>query len=133
MKFLTDEWFEQVMVRANAHFNKPGKMTLTFCEVCTDCPEGDPTKWIYYDIKNGQIAEAKLGCGEAPAADFRGKGAYADHVRICKGELDPKKAVMDKVVAIENNQGSVNPLKLVKLIDMYMKMTDAKRIPGIEY
>ena len=133
MKFLTDEWFEQVMVRANAHFNKPGKMTLTFCEVCTDCPEGDPTKWIYYDMKNGQIAEAKLGCGEAPKTDYFGSGKYEDHVKICKGELDPKKAVMAGIFTIKDNQGGTNPLKIVKLIDMYMKMTDAKRIPGIEY
>ena len=132
MKFLSEEWFDKTIERAKDRF-KPGKLNLTFCESCTDCPGEQPTVWMYYAVKDGQISEAKLGYGEAPMADFRGSAAYADHVRISKGELDPKKAVMDKIVTIENNQGSVNPLKLVKLIDMYMKITDAKRIPGVEY
>lgn len=132
MKFLTDEWFDKTIERAKERF-KPGKLELTFCEVCKNCPGEYPTVWMYYDVKNGQVADAKLGRGEAPNADFRGIADYADHVRISKGELDPKRAVMDKIVTIENNQGPVNPLKLVKLIDMYMKITDAKRIPGIEY
>lgn len=132
MKFLSEEWFDNTIERAKDRF-KPGKLELTFCEVCTNCPGEYPTVWMYYDVKGGLIAEAKLGNGEAPNADFRGVADYADHVRISKGELDPKRAVMDKIVTIENNQGPVNPLKLVKLIDMYMKITDAKRIPGIEY
>ena len=132
MKFLSEEWFDKTIERAKDRF-KPGKLNLTFCEACTGCPGEQPTVWMYYAVKDGLISEAKLGYGEAPMADFRGSAAYADHVRISKGELDPKKAVMDKIVTIENNQGRVNPLKLVKLIDMYMKITDAKRIPGVEY
>ena len=132
MKFLSEEWFDNTIERAKDRF-KPGKLNLTFCEVCTGCPGENETVWMFYDVQGGVLADAKLGYGEAPSADFRGIAAYADHVRICKGELDPKRAVMDKVVSIENNQGKVNPLKLVKLIDMYMTITDAKRISGTEF
>lgn len=132
MKFLSNEWFDKTIERAKDR-SKPGKLALTFCEVCTDCPGENSTVWMFYEVQGGVLTDAKLGFGEAPNADFRGIAAYSDHVRICKGELDPKRAVMDKIVSIENNQGKVNPLKLVKLIDMYMTITDAKRIAGIEY
>lgn len=132
MKFLSNEWFDKTIERAKDRF-KPGKLELTFCEVCTGCPGENATVWMLYNVKGGVLTDAKLGYGDAPNADFRGIAAYADHVRIAKGELDPKRAVMDKVVSIENNQGKVNPLKLVKLIDMYMTITDAKRVPGTEF
>lgn len=132
MKFLSNEWFDKAVERATACL-KPGKLSLTFCEVCTDCPGEYSTVWMYYDMKNGQLAEAKLGTGEAPQTDYFGSAKYSDHVRICKGELDPKRAVVDKIVSIQDNQGGTNPLKLLKLIDMYMKITDAKRMDGIEY
>lgn len=132
MKFLSNEWFDKTIERAKDRF-KPGKLELTFCEVCTGCPGENETVWMLYNVKGGVLTDAKLGYGEAPNADFRGIAAYSDHVKIAKGELDPKRAVMDKIVSIENNQGKLNPLKLVKLIDMYMTITDAKRVPGTEF
>ena len=68
MKFLTDEWFDKTIERAKDRF-KPGKLELTFCEVCKNCPGEYPTVWMYYDVKNGQVADAKLGHGEAPNAE----------------------------------------------------------------
>lgn len=132
MKFLSDEWFDAMIAQAKSVFSKPGKLSLTYCEVYRKCPGENSERWMCFELVNGQIASAKYGSGEAPKAEYMGFGDYADHVRICKGQLNPKKAVLDGTLVLEDSI-KAGPMRTVQLIGMYNKLVDAKNVPGTEY
>ena len=131
MQFLSNEWFDAMTVRAKAEFSKPGKLTLSYCEAYTGCPDG-VDKWLRIELENGIMTKTEYGTGECPKADYRGFGKYADHVRICKGELNPKKAVMEGTFSIEDNV-KAGAMRTIQLIGMYTKLVEAKKLPGVTY
>jgi len=132
MKFLSNEWFDTFTAAAKSKFSKPGKLDLSFCEVYRGCPDGTD-KWLLINMESGIITDTSHGEGAPPAADYLGYGDYAGHVDICLGKVDPKKAVLAGTFKIEDNKGGGNPMRTLKLIDMYMKLVEAKKISGVEY
>ena len=132
MKFLSNEWFEAMLAQAKKEFSKPGKLTLTYCEVYNDCPGDESTKWVKFSIVNGVVTESCYGVGEAPKAEYMGIGSYANHVRICKGELNPKKAVLEGTLTLEDSI-KAGPMRTIQLVGMYNKLVECKKIPGTEY
>lgn len=131
MKFLSNEWFDTMIANAKAAFSKPGKLSLTYSEVFTDIP-GENDKWLFIELQNGMISSASYGSGKCPDADYVGSGKYDDHVKICKGILGPKKAVMDGIFVIKDNV-KAGAMRTIQLIGMYNKLVEAKDIPGVEY
>ena len=131
MKFLSNEWFDTMISNSKNAFSKPGKLTRTYCEIFKDCPDGED-KWLILNLQNGMISTANHGTGAAPDAEYVGIGKYEDHVRICKCQLNPKKAVMDGTLVIKDNV-KAGAMRTVQLIGMYNKIVEAKSIPGVEY
>ena len=131
MQFLSNEWFDTMIAQAKKEFSKPGKLTLTYCEAYKNCPDG-VDKWLRIELNNGIMTSAEYGSGECPKADYRGFGEYPDHIRICKGELNPKKAVMEGTFSIEDNV-KAGAMRTIQLIGMYTKLVEAKKIPGTTY
>ena len=132
MKFLSGEWFEAVLGQVREEFSKPGKLTLTYCEVFNGCPGEESTKWMLLNIENGMLADAKWGTGDAPAAEYRGFAEYPDHIRMCQGKLNPKKAVLDGTIKIEDNV-KAGPMRTLQLNGMYNRLVECKKISGTEY
>lgn len=131
MKFLSDEWFDELFSRARNEFSKPGKLSLTYSEAYKNCPDG-VDKWAMFKLENGIMTEMTHGTGPAPAAEYCGIGKYADHVMICKGELNPKKAVMAGTLTIQDNV-KAGAMRTVQLIGMYNKIVECKMMSGVEY
>ena len=132
MNFLSNEWYEAYIQAAKARFSKSGKLNLSFCEIYENCPDGS-TKWIRLEMQNSQIVGAEFGSGEHPTADYVGSGKYPDHILIAQGKIDPKKAVLAGTFKISDNQGGTNALRILKLIEMYMRLVDAKKSLSVEY
>lgn len=133
MKFLSEEWFGATEKRVFESFKKPGKYSLTFCEVYENCPGENSTLWMLFEIEKGIVKSVKHGIGEPATYEYMGRADYKDHVRCCKGQLDPKKAVMSGVFKLQDNASDGGPMKTLALINMYMKFTEAKRVPGLEF
>ena len=132
MKYLSEEWFEKVSVNICKLLNKPGKYSFSFVEVCEGRPGGEPDAWLMFNVDKGIVTKVTHGCGAVPAADLRAFGKYADHVRVCKKELDPKTAVVKDVFRIEKNI-KTNPIMILSFVSMYQALVEAKQLPGVEY
>ena len=133
MKFLSEEWFKATEQRVYAAFTKPGKYSLDFCEVYENCPGENSTLWMLFHIEKGIVKNITRGVGQPAKHEYMGIADYKDHVRCCKGQLDPKKAVISGVFKLEDNASDGGPMKTLALINMYMKLTEAKRVPGLEF
>jgi len=130
MKFLDDEWYDEYVKRCYASFDKPGKLTLTYCELYKECGGEHDTMWIFYDFENAMFREIKRGYGEdtVPDSMYRCTGTREAFVGICDGSLDPKKAVLSGKLGLKGNM-----LKAFSMLDMANKLTEAKKVPGVEY
>jgi len=130
MIFLDDEWFEKHIEKGKSEFNKPNRSNLDLVEVYENCWGGSSTIWIYYELKDGMLNKYEKGEGEdnIPDAQFRCFGEYKDYVRVCKGELDPNKGIISGTFTLEGNL-----LKAMGMLGTYGRLTEAKRIPGMEY
>lgn len=133
MKFLTEEWFAALEENIYRLFNKPGKMTFEFCEVFDNCPGEHSLIWVVYDVQNGIAKNVTHGFDEIPQCDYFARGNYSDHIRVCKKEIDPKKSVINGTFSVEDRGGGITPLKLLNLINMYMRLVEAKQLDGVEY
>ena len=122
---------DPALVSAARQKMKTVRGIIDYTEAYKDCPDG-VDKWAMFRLENGIMTEMTHGVGMMPAADYCGFGRYADHVKICKGELNPKKAVMAGTLTIQDNV-KAGAMRTVQLIGMYNKIVECKMMSGVEY
>lgn len=133
MKFLSDEWFVALEENIYRLFNKPSKLTFKFCEVFEDCPGEHSLTWALYEIDKGYAKSVTHGYDVIPEYDYLAKGKYKDHIRVCKKEINPKKSVINGTFSVDASEGGVSAMRLLGLIEMYMRLVEAKQLDGVEY
>ena len=128
MKYCSEEWFEEHKKLLAEMFTKPSNISAELVEVYNNW-EGDKTVWVYYRIEKGVIADIQRGEGDdtIPKAMFRCFGEYESYAKVIRGELDPKKGIMTKVFKLEGNM-----MKAMGMLGVYAKVTEAKKVPGLE-
>ncbi|HWQ75933.1 MAG TPA: SCP2 sterol-binding domain-containing protein [Syntrophomonas sp.] len=128
MKFLSEEWFIEFEKRCRDEFSKASNLSTELVEVYENF-EGNRTIWCLFKLENGLIAQFKHGEGEdsIPSALFRTFGDYPDYVKVLKGELNPKKGLMAGTFTLEGNM-----MKAMGMLGTYMRVTECKKVPGLE-
>jgi len=133
MKFLSDEWFDALTENIYKLFDKPSKLTFKFCEVFQNCPGEHSLVWVVYDIDHGIAKGVTHGVDVIPPNDYLAIGNYADHIRVCKKEINPKKSVIDGTFTVDSHNEKVGAMRLLGLIEMYMRLVEAKQLDGVDY
>lgn len=130
MKFLDPEWFEKHHEKALALFNEPNRNNTELVEVYENCYGDDKTIWCHYKLTDGLITLFERGEGEddIPEAQFRVFGDYDHYVQVCQGKLDPNKGIITGKFTLEGNL-----MKAMGMLGTYAKVTEAKKIDGMEY
>jgi len=131
MKFLSEEWAEKHKALLLADFKEENRSNVELTEVYENCyGEDGKTIWIYYSMKNGLMDKLERGEGEdnIPESTFRCFGDYKDYVRVVKGQLDPKKGLMTGTFTLEGNY-----LKAISMLGTYMRVTECKKVPDLEF
>jgi len=128
MKYCSEEWFEEHKKLLATMFTKPSNLSAELVEVYEHC-EGNKTVWVYYKVDKGLVADIKRGEGEEtiPKAMFRCFGEYENYAKVIRGELDPKMGIMTKRFKLEGNM-----MKAMGMLGVYAKVTEAKKVPGLE-
>lgn len=128
MKFISKEWFVEHEKLLKAEFSKPSTSSAELVEIYQNC-DSDKTSWVYYRIVSGLLEEIKRGDGadNLPRAMFRVFGEYENFVSVIKGELDPKKGLMTGKFKLEGNM-----MKAMGLLGIYARITECKKVPGME-
>lgn len=133
MKFLSEEWFVALEENIYRLFNKSSKLTFKFCEVFENCPGEHSLIWVVYDVDHGIAKSVTHGFDVIPENDYLATGDYKDHIRVCKKEIDPKKSVINGTFTVDDHDVGVSPLRLLGLINMYMRLVEAKQLDGVDY
>ena len=131
MKFLSQEWFDKHVEALHTTFKDTNRNNTELVEVYENCwGEEGKTIWIYYQMKDGLVGKCERGEGEEnlPAATFRCFGEYDDYVLVAQGKLDPKKGLLTGKFTLEGNL-----VKAISMLGTYMKVTECKRIEGMDY
>lgn len=131
MRFLDEEWNVEHEKRLRETFSAPGRGNTELTEVYRNVwGEAGRTVWVYYKMANAMLAEIRFGQGEEniPAAQFRCFGDYEGYVRVCKGELEPATGILTGVFTLE---GGLH--RALAMLGTYNKVTECKRIPGMEF
>ena len=131
MKFLDAEWYAAHLDRISRTFTEPGKLKTELVEVYRNV-WGEPgnTKWIKYVVENTMVKEITHGDGEytVPDASFRCFGDYKSYVAVCQKRLDPKMGILGRTFILEGGVMAAMPM-----LPTYDKLTECKRIPGMEF
>lgn len=128
MKFLSDEWMKKYEDLLRKEFSKDGKVNAKLVEIYRNCPDGK-TRWISYGLKDGRFEDMRNDVGDkVPEATFILSGKYEDYVKVEKGEINQKTALMNGTFALIGNM-----IKAVSMIGIYDRVTKCKRFDGIEY
>ncbi len=131
MRFLDDAWYEAHLEQIGKTFTQPGRLNTELVEVYRNV-WGEPgnTKWIKYVVENTLVKEITRGEGEddLPEASFRCFGDYKSYVAVCEKKLDPKMGILGRVFTLEGGVMAAMPM-----LPVYDKLTQCKRIPGMEY
>ena len=129
MRFLDDDWYEAHLKKIAETFSSPGTANTELVEVYHNV-WGEPGKtvWIHYVMKNSQLALVERGEGETyPDGRFRCFGDYAKYVQVYLGKLDPKMGILGGAFKLEGGL-----LPATAMLPIYMKLTECKRVPGLE-
>jgi putative sterol carrier protein len=104
-KYLSQEWLDMQKELGQEFPERPGA-SARMQYVVTGSPEGDVK--YYSVIENGKMLENNLG--EDPQAEFTLTTAYADSVKVLKGELDANAAFMQGKMKVTGNMGKLMSL-----------------------
>jgi len=97
-KYLTQEWLDQSRALAAGQRERPGA-SVRLNHVVTGGPGGEVQyHWV---LDNGRLLEGRLGLLEDGEVTMT--TAWADSVRIAKGELDLNAAFMQGKVKVTGN------------------------------
>ena len=131
MRFLDDDWYEAHLEQIGLTFTQPGKLKTELVEVYRNVwGEAGNTKWIKYVVENTMVKEITRGDGEdgIPEGSVRCFGDYKSYVAVCEKKLDPKMGILGRVFILEGGVMAAMPM-----LPVYDKLTQCKRIPGMEY
>ena len=121
IKFLSKEYEKELHDRLAEEFNKPSKLTCSFCQMIVNCPDGID-RWMLYSVDGGIMTGFSLGDGEAPAAQYRVRGPYEVYVNLIKGKLDGKTSLITKKLQLEGSMA-----KALGLIGAYTRIEKIQR------
>ena len=129
MKYFSDEWYDAHKKLLEEAFTKPSNISAELVEIYENCEDGQ-TRWIYYRVDKGQLSDMHRGEGEdtIPKAMFRCFGEFENYMKVMRGELDPKKGIMTKKFRLEGNM-----MKAMGMLGVYAKVTESKKVPGLEF
>ena len=109
-KWLSQEWLDETRKMAEGQPERAGA-SARMQYVVTGAPDGDID--YYWVLENGKITESQLG--RLPDAEVTLTTAYADALKIQKGELDANAAFMQGKIKVS---GDVNQLMALLPITM---------------
>ena len=115
-KYLSKEWAEEVIKRANEKLT-PEKMkhvTSSMLTLNTNCPDGKE-RAVYYEIVDGVVAKVSIVEGKMPNAEFTITADYQLYVRISRAELKARRALMSGKMKLKGPL--VKALRLSPLVD----------------
>ena len=131
MKLLSEEWFKKHKELLEAEFSQETRLNVELTEVYENCyGEEGKTIWIYYSMKNGMLDRMERGEGDEniPESTFRCFGDYKNYVSVVKGQLDPRTGIMTGKFTLEGNF-----MKAMSMLGTYMKTSECKKVPGVEF
>lgn len=130
MDFLSEEWFETMKERTAENLSRPGKVSVTYCEVYTDCPGEHDTVWIDATVRDSVLQDMTMGYGAdtIPQADYVCTGTCRDHAAVTRGEINDKAALLSGKFKLQGNM-----VRALKLIGIYNAFTEGKKVPGTTY
>lgn len=115
-KYLSKEWAEEVIKRANEKLT-PEKMkhvTSSMLTLNTNCPDGKE-RAVYYEIVDGVVTKVSIMEGKMPNAEFTITADYQLYVRISRAELKARRALMSGKMKLKGPL--VKALRLSPLVD----------------
>lgn len=128
MKFMSQEWIDTHEKQLRTELSKEGKFTFKLVEIYEDCPDGT-TKWVYYSLKNSLLEDMQNGEGnDTPEAEFKCYGKYESYIKVLKGELNSKAALIDGTFKLAGNM-----MKALSMLGIYSKVEKSKHVEGTEY
>lgn len=104
-KWLSQEWLDETRKMAEGQPERAGA-SARMQYVVTGAPDGDID--YFWVLENGKITESQLG--RLPDAEVTLTTAYADALKIQKGELDANAAFMQGKVKVTGNMAKVMAL-----------------------
>jgi putative sterol carrier protein len=113
-KYLTQDWLDVQRELAQEFPEHPGA-SARIQYVVTGAPEGD-VKYCTV-IEDGKVVENRLG--DDPSAEVTLSTAYADAVKVLKGELDPNTAFMQGKTKVAGNMAKLLSLMPLTQSDDY--------------
>jgi len=115
-KYLSKEWAEEVIKRANEKLT-PEKMkhvTSSMLTLNTNCPDGKD-RAVYYEIVDGVVTKVSIMEGKMPNAEFTITADYQLYARISRAELKARRALMSGKMKLKGPL--VKALRLAPLVD----------------
>ena len=115
-KYLSKEWAEEVIKRANEKLT-PEKMkhvTSSMLTLNTNCPDGKE-RAVYYEIVEGVVTKVSIVEGKMPNAEFTITADYQLYARISRAELKARRALMSGKMKLKGPL--VKALRLSPLVD----------------
>jgi len=115
-KYLSPEWAEEVMKRANEKLT-PEKMkhvTSSMLTLNKNCPDGKD-RAVYYEIVDGVVKKVSVVEGKLPDAEFTITADYQLFAKISRAELKARRALMSGKMKLKGPL--VKALKLSPLVD----------------
>lgn len=103
-KYLSPEWRDEVERRLKKELT-PEMMsgaTVSLSNTYLNCPDGT-TKHTFMSFAGGELQTYVLGEGEAPAASFSVTAEYPVFVRMARGEITGKDAMMSGVLKLKGS------------------------------
>ncbi len=121
-QYLSAEWIDEGRNLAAGQPERPGA-SARMQYVVTGGPEGDIKYW--WQLEDGRLVDSALGAIDEP--DFTMTLAYADSVKIQKGELDANAAFMQGRMKVTGNMGKLMQLMPLTNSPEYRALQDQIR------
>lgn len=121
VRYLSGEWraMAEEALREQIGPEKMKNISTSMSNIYKNCPDGKE-RFLFVSLKDGVLADLRVGEGDPPAAEFRVTGDYDVFCRITRAELGAHTALMTGKLKLKGNM--VKALKLASLADRINKV-----------
>ena len=126
IKFMSKEWEAAMQKGLAEEFNTKGKVTTTFVQIMTDCPDGKDL-WTLVELKDGMYVRYEICEGEPPEYELAAIGKYEIHKGCVQGTIDGSKCITTGQMKLKGNM-----VKAMKLLGTYSRMEEVEQAIEVE-